>query len=158
MPLLLFFLVCVVLPLAELYVIVQVAQAIGALGTFALLALGVVLGVALLRAQGRVAWRRFRTALSAGRVPAAEAVDGTLIVLGASLLIVPGFITDVFGLLLLAPPTRIAARRLLLGGVRTRVVMSVAGMGTGAASRRRARQDYDVDSTARDIDPRHLPG
>jgi UPF0716 protein FxsA len=146
------------LPLAELYVIIQVGQAIGALATFGLLLLGMVLGAALLRSQGRLAWRRFRTALAAGRVPAGEVIDGTLIVLGASLLIVPGFITDAFGLFLLLPPTRIVARKFLLGGVRARVLMTVAGAGTGAASRRRARQDYDVDSTAHDVDPRHLHG
>lgn len=157
MPLLLI-LLFILLPLAELFVIIQVGQEIGALATFGLLVLGMVLGAMLLRSQGRLAWRRFRTALNAGRVPAAEVIDGTLVVLGASLLIVPGFISDAFGLLLLLPPTRLVARRFLLGGVRARVLMTVAGAGTGAASRRRARQDYDVDSTARDVDPRHLPG
>lgn len=157
MPLLLI-LLFIALPLLELFVIVQVGQAIGALATFGLLVLGMVLGALLLRSQGRLAWRRFRTALSAGRVPAAEAIDGTLVVMGASLLIVPGFISDALGLLLLLPPTRFVARRFLLGGVRARVLMSVADAGTGAASRRRARQDYDVDSTAHDVDPRHLHG
>jgi UPF0716 protein FxsA len=79
-------------------------------------------------------------------------------VLGASLLIVPGFISDAVGLVLLLPPTRVLARRSLLGGLRTRMLMTVAGVGTSAASRRRARQDYDVDSTAHDADPRHLHG
>jgi UPF0716 protein FxsA len=157
MPFLLILLL-VLLPLAELFVIIQVGQAIGALATIALLLLGMALGAVLLRSQGRLAWRRFRTAIAAGRVPAAEAIDGSLIVMGASLLIVPGFITDAFGLLLLLPPARVGVRKLLLGGVRARVLMTVADAGAGAASRRRARQDYDVDSTAHDVDPRHLHG
>jgi UPF0716 protein FxsA len=149
MPLLVL-LVLVLAPLAELFVVIKVGQAIGALATIALLLAGTALGMVLLRAQGRLAWRRFVGALSAGRLPAAEVVDGALIVLGASLLMLPGFISDALGLLLLIPPTRVGARRFLLSGVRARALMVVAR--TDAAWRRRARQDYDVDSTAHDID------
>jgi len=154
MPLLVLLLL-VLAPLAELYVVIEVGQAIGALATIALLVATSALGLVLLRAQGRLAWRRFRGALAAGRVPAAEVVDGALIVVGAALLILPGFISDALGLLLLVPPTRIAARRFLLGGVRARVLMMVGGV--DGAWRRRARQDYDVDSTAHEIDRSQLP-
>lgn len=151
-------LLLILVPLAELYVIVQVGQAIGALQTIGLLVLASILGGVLLRSQGRLAWRRFRAALSAGRMPANEAIDGSLVVFGASLLIVPGFIGDVVGLLLLLPPTRVVVRKALLSGARGRALMAFAAL--GGASRRRARQDYDVDSTAHDIDGRghHLPG
>lgn len=143
-------LLLILVPIAELYVIIQVGQAIGALPTIGLLILSSLLGTALLRSQGRLAWRRFRTAISAGRAPAREVVDGALILLGGSLLIVPGFISDVFGLLLLLPPTRVAVRTLLLSGARGRMLMAAVSL--GGASRARARQDYDVESTAHDVD------
>jgi UPF0716 protein FxsA len=147
-------LLLILVPIAELYVIIQVGQAIGALPTIALLILSSVLGTMLLRSQGRLAWRRFRGALSAGRPPTREVVDGALIVTGASLLIVPGFISDVFGLLLLLPPTRVVVRKLLLSGARGRMLMAATSIGGsfGGASRGRTRQDYDVDSTAHDVD------
>lgn len=144
-------LLLILVPIAELYVIIQVGQAIGALPTIALLILSSILGTILLKSQGRLAWRRFRAAVAAGRPPTREVVDGALVIFGGSLLIVPGFISDVFGLLLLLPPTRIAVRKLLLSGARGRMLMAAASFG-GAASRARARQDYDVDSTAHDVD------
>jgi UPF0716 protein FxsA len=147
---LLLLLLLILVPIAELYVIIQVGQAIGALPTIALLFASSILGTMLLRSQGRLAWRRFRTAISAGRAPAREVVDGALVVLGGSLLIVPGFISDVVGLFLLLPPTRIAVRKLLLSGARGRMLMAAASF--GGAARARARQDYDVDSTAHDVD------
>jgi UPF0716 protein FxsA len=151
-------LLLILVPIAELYVIVQVGQAIGALQTIGLLVLSSILGGVLLRSQGRLAWRRFRAALSAGRMPAKEAIDGSLVIFGASLLIVPGFIGDAFGLLLLLPPTRVAVRKALLSGARGRALMAFAAV--GGASRGRARQDYDVDSTGHDVDGRghQLPG
>lgn len=143
-------LLLILVPIAELYVIIQVGQAIGALPTIGLLILSSIVGTMLLRSQGRLAWRRFRTAVSAGRPPTREVVDGALIIVGGSLLIVPGFISDVFGLLLLLPPTRVAVRKLLLSGARGRLLMAATSI--GGASRARARQDYDVDSTAHDVD------
>lgn len=151
-------LLLILVPIAELYVIIQVGQAIGALPTLGLLVVSSILGGVLLRSQGRLVWRRFRAALSAGRAPAREVVDGTLVVFGSALLIVPGFISDVFGLLLLLPPTRVVVRKALLSGARGRMVMAAASV--GGASRARARQDYDVDSTAHDVDGpgQQLPG
>jgi UPF0716 protein FxsA len=103
----------IVVPLVELYVIVQVGQAIGAIPTIAILLLDSVLGAMLLRSQGRAAWRRFNEALEAGRTPAREVFNGAMIIFGGALLLTPGFITDIFGLLLLIPPTRAVIRRLL---------------------------------------------
>lgn len=143
-------LLLILVPIAELYVIIQVGQAIGALPTLGLLLLSSILGGVLLRSQGRLVWRRFRATLAAGRAPAREVVDGALVIFGASLLIVPGFISDLFGLLLLLPPSRVAVRSALLRGTRARMLMTFAAV--GGASRRRARQDYDVDSTAHDVD------
>ncbi len=158
LPLLL--LLFVVVPLVELYVIIQVGQAIGAWWTIGLLLLDSILGSLLLRAQGRTTWRRFRAALAAGRVPARETVDGALVILGGALMLTPGFVTDAFGILLLLPPSRAFARRGILRGTRTRVLLGFGGAaaaGAGAARRGRTRQDYDVDSTARDVDQPGLP-
>ena len=124
MPLLLV-LLFIVVPLVELYVIIQIAGAIGVVPTLFLLLLDAVLGAALLRSQGRAAWVRFNRALAEGRVPGKEVLDGVLIIFGAALLLTPGFLTDIVGLILLIPPTRAGVRaivrrlavgRLALGG------------------------------------------
>jgi UPF0716 protein FxsA len=147
----------IVVPLAELYVIIQVGQAIGALPTIGLLLLDSLLGSWLLRSQGRTVWRRFREALAAGRPPARETVDGALVIVGGALMLAPGFITDAFGVLLLLPPTRAVVRRGLLRNALARMFGPLGGAAGGAASRGRTRQDYDVDASGREIDPPILP-
>jgi UPF0716 protein FxsA len=122
----------IVVPIAELYVIIQVGQAIGALPTVAILIADSVIGSMLLRAQGRGAWRRFRQATAEGRVPAREVLDGALVIFGGAFLITPGFITDVLGVLLLLPPTRAVIRRVLVGTFSRRFVVSAAGAGRAA--------------------------
>ena len=101
-------LVFIVVPIAELYVIIQVGGAIGVGPTIALLLLDALLGAFLLRHQGRAAWVRFNRALAENRVPHKEVLDGVLVIFGGALLLTPGFITDIFGLILLIPPTRAA--------------------------------------------------
>jgi UPF0716 protein FxsA len=103
----------IVVPIAELYVIIKVGELIGIWPTLALLLADALAGSWLLRHQGRGAWRRFNEALAQRRFPGKEVADGVLIVIGGTLLLTPGFITDVFGALLLVPPTRALARRLL---------------------------------------------
>jgi UPF0716 protein FxsA len=103
----------VLVPIAEIYVIIQVGQAIGALWTVLILIADSLIGARLLSWQGRRAWAAFQAALAAGRIPHREVLDGVLIILGGALLLTPGFITDVFGLLFLIPPTRAGFRRLL---------------------------------------------
>lgn len=114
----------VLVPIAEIYVIIQVGQAIGALWTVLILIADSVLGAVLLRAQGRRAWVAFRSALAAGRIPHREVLDGVLVVMGGAFLLTPGFLTDAVGLLLLIPPSRAAFRRLL-----TRMVMQPSRFG-----------------------------
>jgi UPF0716 protein FxsA len=156
MPLLLF-VAFIVVPIAELYVIIQVGQAIGALPTIALLLADSVLGSWLLRSQGRAAWRRFNEALAAGRAPARETADGALIIFGGALLLTPGFITDVFGLLFLLPPTRAVIRAYLTRRVFGRVVVAMPGPGPRARRPRRVREDDVVEGTAVDVDSPELP-
>ena len=129
----------VVVPLVEIYVLIQVGQTIGALPTVLLLVAMSVLGAWLLKREGRRTWTAFRTALSSGRVPAAEVADGGLVIFGGALLLTPGFATDLFGLACVLPPTRAVLRRVLTGFVTRR--LGVPGMVGGlAADRLRARR------------------
>jgi UPF0716 protein FxsA len=98
------------LPLAELFVIVQVASWIGALPTILLLVGLSVVGVVLVQRTGLGLWQRTRRQLAAGERPGATGVDGLLALLGAVLLAVPGFLTAIAGLVLLVPPVRSALR------------------------------------------------
>jgi UPF0716 protein FxsA len=143
----------VVVPIAELYVIIQVGEAIGALPTIAILIADSILGSWLLRSQGRSAWRRFNEALLAGRAPTRETADGALIILGGALLITPGFLSDILGLFLLAPPTRALVRGYLARRVFGRFRVAMPGGGRRPRAPQRVRDDDDVvDGTAVDVD------
>jgi UPF0716 protein FxsA len=161
MPLLLLALF-VLVPLVEIYVIIQVGQAIGALWTIALLVADSILGAVLMKSQGRRAWRRFQVALAEGRVPAREVLDGALVIFGGAFLLTPGFVTDIFGALFLLPPTRAIIRRMLA----RRLTFGLVGgplrppgrPGPDAAPRRPgARRPFDVEGHATEADPRRLP-
>src|SRR5512146_1715478 len=95
----------IVVPIVELYVIIEIGGLIGVLPTIALLLADAMLGAMLLRHQGRGAWRRFNDAIAERRFPGREVADGVMIAIGGTLLLTPGFITDVFGLIFLVPPT-----------------------------------------------------
>jgi UPF0716 protein FxsA len=130
MPLLPLIVVFLLLPLAELYVIFKLADDVIGIGwTIALLVADSILGAALLRSQGRVVWRRFNQELAAGRMPHKEVQDGVLVIFGGAFLITPGFITDVFGLLMLLPPTRAVIRRVGMRIISRRMSMRVAAAG-----------------------------
>jgi len=166
MPLLLV-LLFIVVPIAELYVIIQVGQAIGVVPTLILLLADALLGSWLLKHEGRGAWRRFNEALAARRFPGREVADGVLIVIGGTLLLTPGFITDIFGLVLLLPPTRAIARRVLKRLTIGR--FTVVGMGPGSAGgpfgppppgsgpMRGSSRDYDFEGTAEEVPPNGEP-
>jgi UPF0716 protein FxsA len=141
----------IIVPLAELYVIIQVGQWIGVLPTIALLLVDSIAGSLLMRSQGRSAWRRFTAALQGGRVPAREVIDGALIILGGAFLLTPGFLTDIIGAVLLLPPSRALVRRLAARRVQHRMTASMSGR--RAAPRGRA---YDYDGTATDSEPPRL--
>src|SRR3954470_11669151 len=126
MPLLLI-LLFIVVPIAELAVLIQVGQLIGVWWTIALLIADAMLGSILLRTQTRTAWRRFNEALAEGRIPHREVIDGVLVIFGGVLLLTPGFITDIFGLLFLFPPTRVLMRGLLVRRGALRVVGAMRG-------------------------------
>jgi UPF0716 protein FxsA len=121
MPLLLL-IAFVVVPIVEIWVIVQVGQAIGIVPTLVLLLADAVLGTWLFRREGRRAWVALREAIAAHRVPAKEVADGALVVLGGAFLLTPGFVTDAVGVPCLLPPTRAVLRRALTGLVRARLI------------------------------------
>ena len=150
LPLVLLF---IVIPIVEIYVIIQVGQAIGPWWTIALLIADSIIGAMLMRSQGRTAWRRFNEAIAAGRIPAREVVDGALVIFGGALLLTPGFVTDIFGAAFLLPPTRAAIRALLVRRFAGRLIVAVPG---GGRRRPPGGPGADVDSTATEVDPRSL--
>src|SRR4051794_14610878 len=122
LPLILLF---IVVPIAELYVIIKVGDLIGAPLTIALLIADSLLGAWLLKSQGRAVWQRFQATMQAGRVPHREVFDGVLVIFGAAFLITPGFITDIVGVVLLLPPTRALVRAWLARRLARRVSVGV---------------------------------
>jgi UPF0716 protein FxsA len=114
----------VIVPIVEIYVIIQVGQAIGPWWTILLLIADSIFGSWLIAHEGRRAWKALTVALSSGRMPSRELADGALILIGGTLMLSPGFVTDAVGILLILPftrpfaraaLTRVVSRRLLTG-------------------------------------------
>ena len=103
-----------VVPLAELYVIIQVGQAFGALNTIALLIIISAAGAWLVKREGIAVWKRFQRQVESGAVPGKEIADGVMILFAGALLMTPGFLTDILALALLLPPVRAAIRGILM--------------------------------------------
>ena len=122
MPLLLVILFIVV-PIAELAVLIQVGQAIGVGWTLVLLVADSILGTWLIKREGAKAYAALRDELQNGRMPARELADGALIVLAGALMLSPGFVTDIFGVLLMLPLTRPLGRKVLTALVARRVTV-----------------------------------
>ncbi|GAA3029545.1 FxsA family protein [Streptosporangium longisporum] len=127
------FLTFLVVPLLEIFVLIQVGQVIGGWPTVAVLLADSLLGAWVVRREGRRAWRNLQGALQSGRMPDRELADGALILVGGTLLLTPGFLTDVLGFLCLLPFTRPVVRRaanwFFTRRVRTMVARSAAGVG-----------------------------
>ena len=159
MPLLLLVVVFIVVPLLELYVILQVGDAIGLGWTLLLLLADSILGSILLKSQGRQVWQRFNEATAAGRIPHSEIIDGVLIIFGGAFLITPGFLTDILGLLFLIPPTRALFRRFVRGAIERGTLWGRVGGAAVRAGRERqatrarppAPDDY-VEGTATEVE------
>jgi len=144
MPILVLVLLFLVVPLAELYVILKVGDAIGVLWTILILVADSILGAILLRSQGRAVWRRFNEALQAGRMPHREVQHGVAVISGGALLLTPGFLSDFLGLALLLPPSRALI-------IRQAQRITARRMAKAAdESRRRPRRGYDVEGSARE--------
>ena len=130
---------------AELFVAIEIASLIGVLATVLLLIASWPLGGWAMRSQGRAVWRRFGDAVGSGEPPGRQAIDGALVLIGGVLMIIPGFITDALGALLLLPPFRAAVRGLLVANLRSRLVVRAAGFGRGTVQ-------YDAETTAIDLE------
>ena len=156
LPLLLILFIAV--PIAELWVIIEIGGAIGILPTVALLIADSLVGAALARSQSRAVWERFNQALAEGRLPGKEVFDGAMVIFGGALLLTPGFITDVLGIILLLPPTRAVVRGFLArtvarrGSVAFRVAQfgSARRSGGGPPFGRRPR-GYDYEGSAVEV-------
>ncbi len=108
------FLLFVIVPIVELYTIIRMSSYIGFLNTLGVMFLVAVIGSWLVKREGLRVWRRFNTSVAAGQIPTRDIVDGVLILGAGALLLTPGFFSDIFGLLMLFPPTRSAFRRMLV--------------------------------------------
>lgn len=112
-PLLIF----IIVPFAEIMLLLKVSQYIGAMTTVGLVLLTAFLGVNLLKRQGLSTLSKFQQRLQSGQIPAQEMVEGMLIAFSGALLLTPGFITDTIGLAGLLPPVRaLIAKRILKSG------------------------------------------
>ena len=125
-----------VVPLLELFVIIQVGQAIGALNTVGILLLDSIIGGWLMKREGMAALRRFQTKLSSGQLPENELIDGFCILFGGALMLTPGFLSDLLGIALLLPPVRAVLRPIVRRQVSKRIVLTGPG-GTSTGSFRR---------------------
>jgi UPF0716 protein FxsA len=105
-----------VLPIAEIAALMAVGDLIGFGPTLIALITLSVAGAVLAKRQGIEIWKRFRRSISQGRIPSEEIFDGMLVLLGGALLLTPGFITDVLGLILLIPVSRSLVKRLAVRG------------------------------------------
>jgi UPF0716 protein FxsA len=139
----------VAIPAAELYVILQASHAFGVWETIAALLVISFIGAWLCRLEGFSTLARIQTALNEGRIPTKELQDGALILLAGALLLTPGFLGDVVGILLLLPPTRAIARVFLARVLRNRIQLATASAGAGPRGFRWGGGSV-VDADARD--------
>ena len=107
------FLIFAVVPVLELYVLIKVGKVIGALDTVLLLLAVSFAGAWLVRRQGFGIMSRIQNELASGRAPAAELLDGFLVLVGGILLLTPGFLTDILGLVFLVPAGRFYLKKFL---------------------------------------------
>lgn len=127
----LIFILLIVVPLAELYVIAQVAGGLGWLPTIGLVLAVSLIGAWLVRREGSGIWPKIRDRLSGANNPTPELVDGGLVIFGATLLLTPGFVTDIVGLSMMIPPIRAVARKAVLKRIESKVEIAKADMTRG---------------------------
>ena len=104
-------------PIAEIYVLIEVGSVVGPVATVGLVVLTAVVGAVLMRAQGLATVFRARSAMAQGEVPALQLLEGAVILIAGALLLTPGFLTDATGFALLVPPLR---QRLILSALSLR--------------------------------------
>jgi UPF0716 protein FxsA len=123
------FLALLVVPVLEIAAIIAVGKVIGGWQTLVLLLVESALGAWLMRREGGKAWSALVTALNTGRMPSRQLADAALVLVGGTLLLTPGFLTDIVGFFLILPPTRPLARRGLEAMVARRLLGGYFGGG-----------------------------
>lgn len=150
-PLPVFGIFLLLLPFIEIWLLIKVGSAIGALPTILLLILAGMLGMFLLRHQGFATLAKLQRNMNAGELPAYAMLEGAMLVVAGLLFIIPGFFTDIVGLVFVLPPTRyLLLKALLKGGVVVR--------GTAASQSRQGSRDIEGEVVHRkDDDGQYLP-
>ncbi len=123
-----------VLPILEIWVLLQVGSVIGAAETFGLVILVSAIGAFMVRREGFGLISRIQQRLNSGELPTKELVDGVLVAVAGALMLTPGFVTDGIGLLCLFPPTRAVIRTALIARYRDRIVVAGPGAAMGGAA------------------------
>ena len=133
-------------PVAEIYVLIEVGSALGAPMTIGLVILTAVVGAALMRAEGLATIARVQQEMNTGQLPAIGIIEGALLLFSGALLLTPGFLTDAFGFILVFRPTRMAIAR----AIARRAVMQMHVPGGGFQPRRQG----DIDGEYSHEQPR----
>ncbi|MEE9397384.1 MAG: FxsA family protein [Methylococcales bacterium] len=127
-PFQLLFVAFLAIPLLEIYMLLKIGSIIGVLATVVLVVSTAVIGAAMLRMQGFATWQRLQQALSQGKIPAMEMIEGPILLVGGALLLTPGFFTDILGFICLIPQTRKRlANSILAKGVMVNTDQSAPG-------------------------------
>lgn len=124
----------IVVPIVEIWVLIQVGSVIGGLNTIALMILVSAVGAFLVRREGFGLIARIQQRLTSGEIPTKELVDGVLVAMAGALMLTPGFVTDAIGLLCLFPPSRAIVRTALIARYRDRIQVSGPGAAMGGAA------------------------
>jgi UPF0716 protein FxsA len=144
-----------VVPIAELYVIVQVTHGIGVPETILLLIAISVVGAWLAKLAGIGVINRFQQTVRQGKVPSAELVDGALVLFAGALMITPGFLSDCLAILLLLPPSRAVVRHAVLRRIRAGGLITVVGRPRGSGP---TGDIWDVEGWEDPPSPPERPG
>jgi UPF0716 protein FxsA len=149
----------IVLPLIEIWVFIEIGAEIGAFSTIAVCVLTAVVGMAMLRVQGFATLMRARGQMDEGILPAKELFDGLCLLVAGAFLLTPGFVTDIFGFLLLVPAFRDFLRALVGRRLETHATVHVGpelgggGGGGAAAPRRGPRGGTVIEGEFEEVDP-----
>ncbi len=115
------------IPIIELILFMKLGQHLGLLNTLIIIVVTAVIGASLTKSQGGKAIAKFQNALSMGKMPHKEMIDGLLILIAGAVLLTPGFLTDTIGFLLLLPPSRAIVRKLLSDKLAQKIQVTAGG-------------------------------
>ncbi|GAA4871360.1 FxsA family protein [Ferrimonas pelagia] len=148
------FLLFAVMPIVEIYVLMTVGDALGAINTIALVILTAAVGASLVRSQGLSTMMSVQQRLARGEMPGQQIVEGVMLAVAGVLLVTPGFVTDAFGLLVLTPATRAPIARFLMSKMQLRMVQPGQFQGGFGQTHTysESQQDSPLEAPRRDID------